>query len=498
MTAPPPRTYREVPPDGPRRAPAARRALARALARVVGDGGVLWRDPELLTYDADGLVLEKFWPDLVVLPRAGAEVAAVLRAAAREGLPVTARGAGTGLAGGCLAERGGIVLSTARLDRILELSADDRLAVVEPGVVNLELSRAAAAHGLHYAPDPSSQMSSTLGGNLAANAGGPHCLKYGQTHRHVLGCVFVTGDGETVRVGGPSAGGPALELLGPVVGSEGTLGVVTELTVRLTPRPAAVRTFLASFDSVEAASQAVSDIIAAGVVPAALEMIDRLIIQAVEPFVKVGLPLDAGAALLIELDGAPAGMERRGAQIRGLCDARGATGFREARDDAERALLWKARKGAFGAMGRITSGFAIMDGVVPRSRLPEALRRVAEIGRRHGLTIANVLHAGDGNLHPHVLYDVDDADAGARALRASHDILRACVELGGSISGEHGVGNEKRELMPLMCTPDDLEAMARVKRVCDPAGRLNPDKIFPTGREPWVPRAAAGTAGTWI
>jgi glycolate oxidase subunit GlcD len=465
---------------------------------VVGEGGVLWRDPELLTYDADGLTLEKFWPDLVVLPRDTEEVRAVLRLAARAALPVTARGAGTGLAGGCLAERGGIVLSMARLDRILEIAPEDRLAVAQPGVVNLDLTRAAAAHGLYYAPDPSSQMSSTLGGNLAANAGGPHCLKYGQTHRHVLGCVFVTPDGETVRVGGPSAGGPALELLGPLVGSEGTLGVVTELTVRLLPEPEAVRTFLAAFASVEAAGQAVSDIIAAGVVPAALEMIDRLIIQAVEPFVKVGLPLTAGAALLVELDGPRAGMDRRALQIRALCATRGATGLREAADDAERALLWKARKGAFGAMGRITSGFAIMDGVVPRSRLPEALRRVAEIGRRHGLTIANVLHAGDGNLHPHVMYDVDDPDAAGRAVRAAHDILRACVELGGSISGEHGVGNEKRELMTLMCSSDDLEAMARVKRVCDPDDRLNPDKIFPTGRQSWAPRAAAGAPGTWI
>ncbi len=498
MTALPPRTFREVPESGPRRPAAERRGLARELARVVGEGGVLWRDPELLTYDADGLVLEKFWPDLVVLPRDTEEVRAVLRLAAREALPVTARGAGTGLAGGCLAEQGGIVLSVARLDRILAIAPDDRLAVAQPGVVNLDLTSAAAAFGLYYAPDPSSQMSSTLGGNLAANAGGPHCLKYGQTHRHVLGCVFVTPEGEAVRVGGPSVGGPALELLGLLVGSEGTLGVVTELTVRLTKQPEAVRTFLASFESVEAASQAVSDIIAAGMVPAALEMIDRLVIQAVEPFVTVGLPLDAGAALLVELDGPRAGLDRRGREIRGLCEGRGATAFREARDDAERALLWKARKGAFGAMGRITSGFAVMDGVVPRSRLPEALRRVAEIGRHYGLTIANVLHAGDGNLHPHVLYDVDDPDAAGRAVRAAHDILRACVELGGSISGEHGVGNEKRELMTLLYTPADLEAIARVKRVCDPDGRLNPDKIFPTGREPYVPGPAAGAAGTWI
>jgi glycolate oxidase len=472
-----------------------RRALARELARVVGEDGVLWRDAELLTYDADGLVLEKLWPDLVALPRDTRQVVAVLAAAARADLPVVARGAGTGLSGGCLAERGGIVLSTARMDRILLVDADDRVAVAQPGVVNLELTRAVEGLGLYYAPDPSSQMSSTLGGNLAANAGGPHCLKYGQTHRHVLGAHFVTAGGEEVRVGGAASGGPAAELLGVLIGSEGTLGVVTEITVRLLPRPEAVRTFLAVFDTVEAASEAVSGIIAAGIVPAALELIDQLTILAVEPYVQVGLPLDAGAALLIELDGPRGGMDRRALEIRTRCERTGAREFREARDDAERALLWKARKGAFGAMGRLATGFYVMDGVVPRSRLPEALRQAGSIARRHGLRVANLLHAGDGNLHPNVIFDVDDPDQVRRALRVSREILEACVALGGSLSGEHGIGNEKRELMPLLFSAADLGAMARVKAVFDPERRLNPEKIFPTGREPWLPAPRAAGAG---
>jgi len=497
-----PGIYHITPATGPRLARSRREALARSLARVVGEEAVRWREPELLVYDADGLVIEKFWPDLVVLPRTAEEVREVMRFAAREKLPVMARGAGTGLCGGSLAERGGLVISVARLDRVLAIEPEDRLAVVEPGVVNLDLSRAAAAHRLYYAPDPSSQMSSTVGGNFSTNAGGPHCLKYGQTHRHILACTYVSAEGEIVRVGDRASGGPAAELLSLMIGSEGTLGVVTELTVKLLRVPETVRTFLASFASVEAASHAVSDLIAAGIVPAALEMIDHLTIVAVEPYVHVGLPMNAGAALLIELDGPAAGMDRRARQIESMCAARGAMNYREAKDDAERALLWKARKAAFGAMGRIANGFYVMDGVVPRTRLPETLARVVRICEERGLRVANVFHAGDGNLHPNVLFDPDNPAEVSAALEASFEILRTCVALGGSLSGEHGIGNEKREMMGLVFTPDDLEIMRAVKAALDPGEGLNPDKIFPTGHEPWRPaplRAGASPLdGAWI
>jgi glycolate dehydrogenase FAD-linked subunit len=493
--------YHIRPARGPRLERARREAMARSLSRILGEEAVRWKEPELLVYDADGLVLEKFWPDLVVLPESAEQVREVLRFAAREKLPLMARGAGTGLCGGSLAERGGIVLSLARLDKILAIDPEDRCAVVQPGVVNLDLSRAAAPHGLYYAPDPSSQMSSTVGGNFATNAGGPHCLKYGQTHRHILSVEMVMADGDTIRLGDRAPGGPAQELLSLMIGSEGTLGVATELTVRLLRVPETVRTFLASFETVEAASRAVTDLIAAGIVPAALEMIDHLTIVAVEPYVHVGLPMNAGAALLIELDGPTDGMDRRARQIEALCAEHGAMNYREAKDDTERALLWKARKGAFGAMGRIANGFYVMDGVVPRTKLPEMLARVGRICEERGLRVANVFHAGDGNLHPNVLFDPDDPGEVSRALDASFEILRACVALGGSLSGEHGIGNEKREMMGLVFSKEDLEVMRSVKTALDPAGTLNPDKIFPTGEPPWRPepvRAAAARDGAWI
>jgi len=471
-----------------------RRELARACAAVVGAEATLSSPEELMVYDVDGFTLEKHPPDVVVLPETTEQVASLLRLAADRGVPVTARGAGTGLAGGALPAEGGIVLSTARMDRILALEPDDRFAIVQPGVVNLHLSHAAAPFGLHYAPDPSSQMASTLGGNASTNAGGPHCLKYGLTHAHVLGLTFVLADGTVVTAGGPGADPPGLDLLGAMVGSEGTCAIVTELVVRLVPVPEAVRTFLAVFDTVEAAGGAVSAIIAQGIIPAALEMLDHLTIVAVEPSVHLGLPLDAGAALLVELDGPSSVMPRRSAQVRALCEAHGAREVREARDAAERALLWKARKGAFGAMGRIANGFYVMDGVVPRTRLPEALRAIAAIGKRHDLRIANVFHAGDGNLHPNVLYDVDDPDSVARALAASEEILAACVALGGSLSGEHGIGSEKRDLMGLLFSEDDLAQFLRLRQAFDPAGRLNPRKILPLGKACGEGRSLMGLA----
>jgi len=471
-----------------------RSALARACAEIVGADGTLSSHEERLAYDVDGFTLEKHPPDVVVLPRTTEEVAALLKVAARLDVPVTARGAGTGLAGGALPAEGGLLLSTARMDRILALEPDDRYAVVQPGVVNLHLSHAAAPFGLHYAPDPSSQMASTLGGNASTNAGGPHCLKYGLTHAHVLGLTFVLVDGTIVRAGGPACDPPGLDLVGAMVGTEGTCALVTELAVRLTPVPEAVRTFLAIFDTVEAAGDTVSAIIAQGIIPAALEMLDHLTIVAVEPFVHLGLPLDAGAALLVELDGPASVMARRSAQVRALCEQHGAREVREARDATERALLWKARKGAFGAMGRIANGFYVMDGVVPRTKLPEALRAIALIADKHQLRIANVFHAGDGNLHPNVLYDVDDPASVERALLASEEILAACVALGGSLSGEHGIGSEKRDLMGLLFAPEDLALFARFRRAFDPTGRLNPRKMLPLAKGCGEARSLKGLA----
>jgi glycolate oxidase len=482
-------------------------ALRVEWARIVGDDAVLTSFEERVAYDVDGFTLEKHPPDVVLLPTTTEEVAEILTLAHAYELPVVARGAGTGLAGGALAVEGGVLLVTARMDRILEVDVPNRRARVQPGVVNSHLSAAVAPHGLHYAPDPSSQMASTLGGNVSTNAGGPHCLKYGQTHQHVRALTLVLSDGTVVRTGGGELDPPGLNLTGAVIGSEGTFGVVTEIEVALTPLPEAVVTFLAVFESVEAAGRAVTELIGRGIVPAALEMLDRLTIAAVEPMVHLGLPLDAGAALLVELDGPKVALPRRAAEIHEVCRAAGAREIREAKDDVERALLWKARKHAFGAMGRLASGFYIMDGVVPRTRLPEVLRRVEEIGVRHGLRIANVFHAGDGNLHPNVLYDVDDPDSVKRAQRAAEEILEACIALGGSLSGEHGIGTEKRELMGLCFGADDLATFAAMRRAFDPSGRLNPQKILPTGvrcgevggtRAAAIAAAAAGDEGLWI
>jgi glycolate oxidase len=324
-------------------------------------------------------------------------------------------------------------------------------------------------------------MTSTLGGNASTNAGGPHCLKYGMTHQHVRGLTAVLDDGTIVRAGGEAGDTPGLDLVGALVGSEGTFAFVTELVVGLTPLPEAVRTLLGIYDSIEAAGETVSAIIARGIVPAALEMLDHLTIVAVEPYVHVGLPLDAQAALLVELDGPLAVIERQAAAVAALCKEHGAREVREAKDDKERALLWKARKGAFGAMGRLANGFYVMDGVVPRTRLPEALRAIDAIAKRHDLRIANLLHAGDGNLHPNVLYDVDDPGSVRRALLAAEEILAVCVALGGSLSGEHGIGSEKRDLMGLLFSDDDLAQFAALRDAWNPSGRLNPLKVLPKG-----------------
>ncbi len=440
---------------------------------------------------------------MVVLPRTTDEVSAVVRWAAHHGVSVVPRGAGTGLAGGAIAEFGGVVLSLNRMDRVLSVDAENRCAWVQPGLVNLWLSQQLAPQGLYFAPDPASQQVSTVGGNVSTNAGGPHCLKYGVTWNHVLGLVVVLGNGDVARLGGEFCDAPGMDLAGVVTGSEGTLAVVTEIAVRLLPRPQAVRTMLFDFATIEESCEAVSDVIAAGIVPAALEIMDRHTVELVEAWLHLGLPLDAGAVLLVELDGPAASLAAQGDQVAAFAAARGSRHTRVAQSAEERAQIWRGRKSAFGAYGRTASGFYIMDGVVPRTRLAEALSEVNRIARGSGLEAGNVFHAGDGNLHPHVLFDADDEAARQRALQASHDILRMCIRLGGTISGEHGVGVEKRSMMRELFTDDDLALMERLRRAFDPEGRLNPGKILPSGggcREvaPAQAGALAGAEGVWI
>ncbi len=472
--------------------------ITAELQTILGKGALLHHEVDLLVYEADALVTEKSRPDWVALPATTAEVAEVVKLCDREGIPFVPRGAGTGLSGGCMAEAGGVLLSTARMDALLDVDAVNRVAVVQPGLVNLWLSRATTPQGLYYAPDPASQQACTLGGNVATNAGGPHCLKYGVTTNHVLGVVLVTPDGQVMQIGGRTLDSPGYDLLGLVVGSEGTFGVITEIVVRLLPAPETVRTMLAVFDHLDDASRTVSAIIAAGILPAALEMLDRLTIQAVEPYANVGLPLDADAALLIELDGPLAGIDSAAARIRGIAAAHDAREVRDAKDEAERALLWKARKSAFGAYGRLASGTHVMDGVVPRTKILEALRRIAAIADKHGLRVANVFHAGDGNLHPNILFDAENPDEHRRALAASHEILEMCIEVGGAISGEHGVGLEKRDFMPRLFAEADLELMNRVRMVFNPRGLCNPGKVFPNGRGCGEISHHFAAEGAWI
>ena len=445
-----------------------RARLRAALQAIVGVDGVLTEPDELLVFESDGLTIFRATADAVAFPRSTAEVAACVKLANAEGLPFVARGAGTGLAGGCLASEGGIVIAVTRMARILEVDYANQLAVVEPGLVNLHLSHALGPRGFYYAPDPTSQLACTIGGNVANNSGGPHTLKYGVTTNHVLGVELALPTGELVMLGGPVEERPGYDLVGLVVGSEGTLGIVTRAVLRLVRTPEACRTLLAVFDSVDAASEAVSGIIAAGIVPAALEMMDRMIVAAVEAAYHAGLPTDAGAVLLVEVDGPAAGLDAHAAAVRSVCMEHGAREVRTARDEAERAALWKCRKRAFGAVGRLAPNYCTQDGVVPRTRVPEILKRIAAAAERHRLRIGNVFHAGDGNIHPIILFDERDRDETARVLAAGREILEACVELGGSITGEHGIGVEKMAQLPLLFGPDDLRAMMALRAVFDP------------------------------
>lgn len=432
-------------------------------------------------YDSDAYPHEAAAPDVVALPRSQDELVAVVRACHELRLPFAPRGAGTGLAGGCVLPGGGVQIGVARLDRIVAVDPVARTAVVEPGVVNLALSRAVAQHGLHFAPDPSSQVAATIGGNVANNSGGPHTLKYGVTLPHVLGLRWVLPDGEVVELGGDGLPRGGIDLLGLACGSEGTLGIAARVTVRLTPLPDAVRTFLLVYDEVAQAARMVSRLIASGVVPAAMELIDQLMLGAVEDAFGFGFPRDAGAVLIVELDGAGPDVEAGAARLREVAAEAGLRELREASGDDERAQLWKARKHAFGAIGRLAPNYATQDGVVPRARTPEIVARIAEVADRHGLRIGNVLHAGDGNIHPLILYDRKDPAQLEAALAACDDIMDACIALEGSPTGEHGIGLEKTRYMERLFGPDELEAMAELKAAFDPDGRCNPGKVLPAG-----------------
>jgi glycolate oxidase len=454
--------------------------LLDALREIVGADAVIARANELKVYECDGYTLEKSVPQVVLLPRTTAEVAALLRLLHRERVAFVPRGAGTGLSGGCLPLDAPVMIGTSRMKRIIEIDLPNRRAVVEAGVVNLSVSNAVKAHGLCYAPDPSSQMACTIGGNIAENSGGPHTLKYGVTTNHVLGVELVLPDGEVVQLGGAAEDVPGYDLTGLVVGSEGTFGIVTAATLRLIRLPEACTTLLAVFESVDDATATVSGIIAAGIVPAALEMMDQLIVEAVEAAFHFGFPTDAGAVLIIELDGLAAGIGEQAQSVAEICRAQRARTVHVARDEAERAALWKSRKRAFGAVGRLAPNYCTQDGVVPRTKVPDILRRIVAIGRHHELRIGNVFHAGDGNIHPILLFDERDPAQVERVLAAGREILEACVELGGSITGEHGIGVEKIAQMPLLFSPADLLVMSQLRHVFDPERRCNPGKIFPT------------------
>src|SRR5438874_3152961 len=478
-------------------------ALRRELEGIVGRDGVLSEPDELLVYESDGLTLFRALADFVVFPTSAEHVAAVVRLANREALPFVARGAGTGLSGGCLPAEGGVVISMMRMNRVLDVDYDNQVAVVEPGLVNLHLSWAVGPRGFHYAPDPSSQQACTIGGSgaewkprgptdpssqqactigghIANNSGGPHTLKYGVTVNHVLGLEVVLPDGEIAWLGGKTRDALGYDLAGVFVGSEGTFGIATKIVVRILKKPQAVKTVLAVFDRIEHASAAVSAIIAAGLVPAAVEMIDQLTIQAVEDAFGCGYPRDAAAALLIELDGLAVGMPAQADRIVAACREAGAREGGAAAGAAERRLLWKGRKSAFGAYGRVSPAYMVMDGVIPRTKLPYVLSRVDEIVAAHGLRVGNVFHAGDGNLHPNILYDPRTPGEEARVVAAGAEIMKVCAEVGGSISGEHGIGLEKADFMPFIFSPADLALMQRLKDAFNPRGLCNPGKVFPT------------------
>ncbi len=456
--------------------------LAERCAAVVGKENVLARADELLVYECDAYTLEKNRPNLVVLPRSTEEVVSVVKLCAERKVAMIPRGAGTSLSGAVLPVEGGVMIALTRMNRVLSIDYRNRRALVEAGCVNAWITQAVRSRGFLYAPDPSSQPACTIGGNVATNSGGPHTLKYGVTTNHVLGFEMVLPDGAIVWLGARPDGGedvPGYDLRGAAIGSEGMFGVVTRVLVRLVRAPEGFRTMLGIFESVEEASQTVSDIIAAGIVPGALEMMDQLITQAVEAAYHFGFPLDAGAVLIIELDGLAAGLDRQAENVLAICRKNRAREVRLAQSEEERALLWKCRKRSFGAIGRLSPNYLTQDGVVPRSKLPQIMEFIRATSRKFGLRIPNVFHAGDGNIHPLVLYDERDPEQVRKAVRAGEEILEKCIELGGSVTGEHGIGVEKIDFMAKQFGPDDLEAMRMLRRVFDPEQRCNPHKMFP-------------------
>ena len=457
-------------------------ALAEQLRPVLGENAVITDHQRLRTYECDGLAHYKVTPALVVLAESTEHVATVVRACAAHGIPFVARGSGTGLSGGALPHAEGVLIVMSKMRRILEIDRDNQRAVVEPGVVNLQLTREALPQGYYYAPDPSSQQVCSIGGNVAENSGGAHCLKYGFTANHVTGVEFVTPSGDVVQIGGKAPDAPGYDLLGAVVGSEGTLGIATQVTVRLTRSPEDVRTLLAAFPDTDQAGAAVSAIIGAGVIPAAIEMMDALAIEAAEAAVQCGYPPGAGAVLIVELDGPAVEVQHQFDEVEEYCRANGAFEIRIAADDVERALFWKGRKSAFAAVGRISPDYIVQDGVIPRTSLPSVLRSISQISAEAGVRVANVFHAGDGNLHPLVLFDDSVEGEAERAEEVSGAILDLCIQNGGSITGEHGVGSDKAKYMPRMFTDDDLDTMQLLRCAFDPASISNPGKVFPTPR----------------
>jgi glycolate oxidase len=459
-----------------------RDALIRRFVDAIGPQGVISERNQLRTYECDGLANFRVIPSVVVLPETAEQVRAVVRACREAGVPFVARGSGTGLSGGALPVSDGVLVVLARMRRVLEVDLDNQRAVVEPGVLNLQVTKTVAGDGFYYAPDPSSQQICSIGGNVAENSGGAHCLKYGFTTNHVTGLEVVLPDGGLVHLGGKAPDPPGYDLLGAFVGSEGTLGIATKVTLRLLRKPEAVRTLMAAFEGTDHAGDAVSRIIGAGIVPAAIEMMDALAMEAAEAAVHVHYPEGAGAVLIVELDGPQAEVEHQFAEVERLCQEAGSTTIQIASDDEQRALFWKGRKSAFAAVGRISPDYYVQDGVIPRTALPEVLRRIAGLAEERGLRVANVFHAGDGNLHPLVLYDGEVEGQEERAEELAAEILLACLEHGGSITGEHGVGFDKKQYLAKQFGADDLEVMQLLRCAFDPEGRCNPGKVFPTPR----------------
>ena len=469
--------------------------LIRELVEIVGAPNVVHKPEDLIVFEYDGSV-DRALPTVVVLPRTTEEVSGVVKTAGKHGVPVVARGAGTGLSGGAIAEHGGIVVALTRMTSILEIDEVNRLAVVEPGVVNIDLTAAASKYGLYYAPDPSSQKACTIGGNVAENSGGPHCLAYGVTTNHVLGMEVVLADGSVHWYGGKTREAPGYDLRGIMIGSEGTLGIVTKVVVRLLKAPEAVKTLLAMFKTVEDASSAVSGIIGAGIVPAAIEMMDAMCIQAAEASMNAGYPEEAGAVLLVEVDGLREEVEEEAEEIANVCRTYEPMEILTATSSEERERLWAARKGVIGALGWLAPNYYLVDGTVPRTKLMEVLGEVEKVAQESGLPIANLLHAGDGNLHPLILFDERKPGDTDRALEAGGKILEICLDAGGVLSGEHGIGLEKQEYMPLMFSQEDMDAMAQLKPAFGSSEMFNPGKIFPTGASHGARHPEGGFAKT--